>query len=83
VKRGHFKPASTEWCRAAARHEREAQERKDREWHEAAEREHAAFVREEHEAEESCRKLGGTVVTIHGEAGPVRVCRSPETYVPL
>jgi hypothetical protein len=83
VKRGHFKPASTEWCRTAARHEREALERKDRQWREVAEREHAAFVREEHEAEENCRKLGGTVVTIHGDAGPVRVCRSPEAYVPL
>jgi hypothetical protein len=83
VRRGRFKPVSTEWCRTIARHEREAWERKDREWRKAAEREHAAFLREEREAEENCRKLGGTVVTIHGDAGPVRVCRSPEAYVPL
>jgi hypothetical protein len=83
VRHGNFKPVSTEWCRTTARQEREAQKRKDREWREAAEREHAAFVREEREAEENCRKLGGTVVTIHGDAGPVRVCRSPEAYVPL
>jgi hypothetical protein len=83
VMHGRFKPVSTEWCRTTARHEREAQERKDREWREAAEREHAEYVRREREAEDNCRKLGGTVVTIHGEAGPVRVCRSPEAYVPL
>ena len=83
VTHGRFKPVSAEWCRTTARHEREAQERKDHKWREAAEREHAEYVRREHEAEENCRKLGGTVVTIHGEAGPVRVCRSPEAYVPL
>jgi hypothetical protein len=83
VRHGHFTPVSTGWCRAAARHEHEAWERKDRAWREAAERERAAFAREEHEAEDNCRKLGGTVVTIHGGAGPVRVCRSPEAYVPL
>lgn len=83
VRHGRFKPVSTEWCRTTARHEREARERKDREWRKAAEREHAEYVRREHEAEENCRKLGGTVVTVHGEAGPVRVCRSPEAYVPL
>ena len=83
VMHGRFKPVSTEWCRTTAGHELEARERKDREWREAAEREHAEYVRREREAEENCRKLGGTVVTIHGEAGPVRVCRSPEAYVPL